>query len=265
MRQGNNNRILLTSDGQVLGVSLGADFCAEHEWGIKGLNHMFGTGSLEEFGLARRKITQNTADLVWVERKQVLNDFRTKKKEEVPCGGFWTKSKYCDEAFPRDVNFYAGDWTLWTGWSERDFGVFGIRDKVIAQIKEVFEHILELDAAVWLGGGGVFQNAGLSIAIASRLSAEVTEMWDRVDREHAQLTADAEATGIAARLKAAGLNWFALSPSRDKDGSVHFWLNPYDQRNNNYGWFTVQDLDDWIAGRGKVPKGKSTQTIREKR
>jgi hypothetical protein len=81
------------------------------------------------------------------------------------------------------------------------------------------------------------------------------------------LTKAAEKTGIAARLKKASeksgitsylrpFTYYALSP-RWKDETkkeVVFWLNPCSQDRFNFGWFTVKDLDDWIAGTGKVPK-----------
>ena len=35
---------------------------------------------------------------------------------------------------------------------------------------------------------------------------------------------------------------------------VIFWLNPMDQHNNNWGWFTVEDLKKWAKGKGKIPK-----------
>jgi hypothetical protein len=32
MRRGNEGQFLQNEDGSLLGINLGADFCAEHEW-----------------------------------------------------------------------------------------------------------------------------------------------------------------------------------------------------------------------------------------
>jgi hypothetical protein len=55
--------------------------------------------------------------------------------------------------------------------------------------------------------------------------------------------------------------YFALSPrwafDNEKDKTKHpvmFWLNPQNQKDNNFGWYTVEELDQWINGEGPVPK-----------
>src|SRR5271156_937305 len=56
--------------GLFLGVCLSADYCAEHEWGIKPLQTMFGIPQDDQvFGLKRRQITQVSSNLRWVEFK----------------------------------------------------------------------------------------------------------------------------------------------------------------------------------------------------
>lgn len=259
MRRGNDNKILMTDDGQMLGVALGADYCAEHEWGIKKLQNLYGFGDPEKFGLARRQITKPNPLLVWLDSKPT-KVYRNGKNQTVKCSGFMSKVySHQEDALPSfEFGFY-GDKTLWTGWSEQDFGVFTINADDVPKLRELYDHIVRLDAAIWLGGGGVFKNAGLGIAIASRLSKDVTDLWDQSDRDHKKLKEDAEATGIEARLRAAGLQWYALSPKRQSDGSIVFWLNPEKQDQYEACWATVQDLDDWIAGKGKIIKPQSNK------
>ena len=251
MRKGNEGSLLEDNNGRFLGVSLGADYCAEHEWGIKGLQKEFGFDDPEKFGLARRKITRVSPLLRWAEVKTKV--YRDGKNKQVTCVGLWVKGWDRGDDAPTGLEEFFGG-SLWTGWSERDFGVFSYDAAEAAKLRELYDSMLELDVAIWLGGGGVFRNAGLSIAIASRLPTETTELWDKYDREHKKLKEDVAATGIEYRLKAAGLRWFALSPKRQKDGSIMFWLNPEQQHKYESCWATMQDLEDWIAGKGKVIK-----------
>ncbi|WP_156883591.1 hypothetical protein [Salipiger mucosus] len=69
----------------------------------------------------------------------------------------------------------------------------------------------------------------------------------------------ARKTGIEKKVRAAGLDFFALSPRWAKDCStsktkhdVAFWLNPREQNIHNYGIFTVEDLEAWTKGKGRV-------------
>ena len=251
MRKGNENKILLTGDDKILGVSLGADYCAEHEWGIKGLQQAFGFGDPEKFGLARRKITRMSPLLRWANFKTKV--YRDGKNKSVGCSGFWVKGWDGGDDTPTGLEEFFGG-TLWTGWSEKDFGAFSYDAVEAAQLRELYNSMLELDIAIWLGGGGVFQNAGLGIAIASRLSPEVVSTWESADGTYHQLKKDVEASGIEARLTKAGLKWYALSPKRQESGSIMFWLNPQEQDKYEACWATMQDLEDWIAGTGKIIK-----------
>ena len=63
-------------------------------------------------------------------------------------------------------------------------------------------------------------------------------------------------TGIHKLLKEADCKYYALSPrwADESKTEVKFWLNPYDQTNNNYGWYAVEDLEAWVNGEGPIPK-----------
>lgn len=65
-------------------------------------------------------------------------------------------------------------------------------------------------------------------------------------------------TGLVDRLRRAGKRWFYLGvehgEAKEIRSIVHYWLNPRDQHLNNSGWFTEQELLDWIDGKGPVVK-----------
>jgi hypothetical protein len=68
-------------------------------------------------------------------------------------------------------------------------------------------------------------------------------------------------TKIEEKIKKADLRYFALSPRWCNDGEktrtkypIVFWLNPHDQHIYNSGWFTVEELEQWISKTGPVLK-----------
>lgn len=66
---------------------------------------------------------------------------------------------------------------------------------------------------------------------------------------------------VKQELKKAGKDWFALSPNTlDEEGMesrstkypLIYWLNPYEQKIHNYGWFTVEELELWTEDKGPI-------------
>lgn len=61
MRRGNENGVIrfggMPGDAPAAGISLGADYCAEHEQGITGLQALLGVGKLADRGIEKRQMT----------------------------------------------------------------------------------------------------------------------------------------------------------------------------------------------------------------
>lgn len=253
MRLGRDN-CLLFEDGKFFGVCLGADYCAEHEWGIDDIKRAFGMVAERAYGVDRRKIRLASPMVTWFSGTRKIRNPKTGRKKEVTVEGFYVKRhENSTPTYLLDEFHFTDEQTLCTGWSGSDFGAFSTNHEEINRLRQIYEAFSSLDIAIWLGGGGVFENSGLMIGIVSLLPERAATIWDTADREREKLLEDAAATGIEAKLRAAGKRWFALSPRRAKDGSVRFYLNPCDQQNNNYGVMTVKDLEDWIEGKGRIP------------
>lgn len=250
--------------GLLLGVNLGADYCAEHEWGIKSLKQSFGIlDDISIYGVARRQVSIVPENLAWVEFRstyfagsQDVAAGRAEKKGDIKLSnaGFIFHSWYAEEpeklAKNSELGFGIG---LRGAWSDCDFAAVSSNPDDIQALKEIFIAFRAGDAILTFGKAmPVFENPGLVIAIASRLPALVCEQLYEADRDYHRLRQEVEATGIEASLKAAGKHYFALSPRRQGDGSIRYWLNPCEQRENACGWFTLADLQDWAQGKGRI-------------
>jgi len=299
MRRGHDNEFLFTSDlntterdpkkrkkyGTFLGVNLGADFCSKHEWGIQEIDTFFkrdkithkignscGEAKIGRYGCVEGVIFAVSKD----EEVAVLlyDDYCSKKffeklKEPMTAKQLkdHVKNRFRELYLSKNWDDQASSETLATAWDSKSFGIMVERqDKNGLQIewlRQIYEAFKTGDIAIWLGGGGVFQNAGPCIAIYSHLPQEVIKKWKDHYEDMQKLKEEAEATGIEKKLREAGKKWFALSPKWAKDFkdvksvySVIFWLNPMEQDRNDYGWMTVEDLEDWIQNKGKIPKAK---------
>lgn len=256
MREGLDNFILKAEDNEPFGICFGCDFTAEHEWGIDGLRCTFGVNTKRAAGITRRTIT----------RLPALEDLHSDDDSLVyfSCMKFLKDpSKPCPE-----LRNQRQDQPLRTAWDESSFGAVAFTQESKAFLKELHEAILNLDVAMWVGSAPTpnLKTAGLVLAIVSLVPENFkTEMRaDDLDREDLQKAA--EETGIRDKLSDANLEYFALSPRwakdvRGADDTSHpvvFWLNPCEQDKNNFGYFTVEDLTQWVHGEGPIPKNKET-------
>lgn len=253
----------LNENGNFVGIHLPADFTAEHEWGIKDLKRQFGIPEYENtdppFGIERYKATQVPETYLYQEQgnRTALGVIRYKFQladtlfEHSKLKG----SLYKVYKQPSDVSVF--DIESRGAWDEHSFGI-------VAEGKQAHKHLQTLDAAIkncdvvlFLGGGLLFENAGLNVAIASAIPENLQKTVRETHQDTAKLYQAAKATGIYEMIPKN--TYYALRPDwklKDKKSKhkVMFWLNPRDQRNNNYGWFTVEELDDWMYGRGPIPK-----------
>lgn len=285
MRKG-YEAFIISAEDQLLGINLGADYCSEHEWGIDKIRNAFGIlpsivdetkfganaqnnpDKKKVFGLPRRQITlvPSSEDFQWFTYTPTWRDGKFEGFIFVKYG---LKHLLNNDSFMRE--YLVGSPSeksrltsleekerpktgLYTAWSSGDFMAVSNEPEQIEQLRTLYDAFEKKDIAIWIGGGGAFQNAGLVIAMISRMPSEYISEWAEKDREVYQTRKAAHKTGIEERLRKAGKEFFALSPKRNEDGEIIFWLNPMEQRQNNFGWFTVKDLDDWIEGKGPIPK-----------
>jgi len=256
MRAGRMNKGLVKDDnGKVLGISLGADFCAEHEWGITGLRQAFGMDNTK-MGVAARTTTVFDEDqFIFIDDKDyVLLMFSAygridgRRREAL--------------GVPDDEDGFS------SGWSENTFGVLAKAGTEAADyVKRLYKAFQEKDVMIMVGAPKLkaFDNGGLLLSIASKLPQEVHDIMEQGDKDIIALEEADEATGIKKLLKEKGKEYFALSPRWLKDmrgdwpetkHPVVYWLNPRHQRIDNYGYFTVEQLELWAEGKGPIPKKK---------
>jgi hypothetical protein len=249
MRQGRDNEILMV-DGKLIGVNLGADHTAEHEWGIKDICQYYCIDD-SAMGLGKRIITNGPG---------TINGgyFRFVEDEPINKKGKWS-GMYLDRY---SKEFYVGNYVyansdFVTCWDSKSFAAISTDKTKVSQLKEIFEAFKSNDIAIWLGGGGVFKNAGLCIGIASRIPKQATDAWLAKDQEALELKELMHQSGIEEHLKNAGKAWFALSPSFNKDRELIIWLNPMGQDRYNSMWCTVEDLKQWAEDKGPVMKSNN--------
>jgi hypothetical protein len=261
-------------------ICLGYDYAAEHEIGIKRLKEYFGISEFDDtehnifktiknkifgkklkFGIDRRMVTKVPDHLTYGEFSITEN----KKKKRVFFVGFtdssWRTPKENEDFFinkiKQGINF---DKSFSSWWDEKEFLVASVEQKIPMQI---FKALSSLDAAIFLAGSkNPFAGSGLTISVKSKMKEEDLKEIENTDRERYEMILAGIKSGITQKVSKSDKRYFALNPAWKKDihnssetkYSIVFWLNPMEQNKYNSGWYTVEELEQWVNNQGPVIK-----------
>jgi len=266
MRKGNKPEVLLTEDGKLQAIDLSADYCAEHEWGIKDIKRDFGindTLTARNIGIKRFAVKKSNANLVHFRKGAECILLYSDMNE-------WEPDMDFDKAKGRLRDINERD-EIYAGWSTEDFGIYMKNDSE-DMLMELYTALQNKEAAIWLGGHGAFKNSGFIIGIVKNISDDNLKIMKDADEDQLKLNKAVKKSGILKRLEAkqntkegyhrpCGYHcckaaWISENRAKDSYWNIMFWLNPQNQADNNFCWCTVEELDLWIAGTGPIPKNK---------
>jgi hypothetical protein len=264
MRRGNQPTLYKDDNGDVFAVNLGADYCAEHECGDEGIRQTMGCNS-KVVGLGRYSATNKKPAMYSFKWKNVfyvivptytygtneymIDSFKKREHSELH---LCKESKFGDKIYPAE--------TLAGAWSNSDFGIaVSTKDKeAYSFVQKLAKAIESGDYAVWFDGknsSNPFARSGLVIAIASKVPESIKAYMIECDIEADELAKADEETGIKNLLREKKKGFFACSSkwvfgmkllsTLATEYEIVYWLNPFDQENNNHGFFTVEQLRDW--------------------
>jgi len=238
----NNATLLYDDNNNLIGINLSADSTSEHEWGIKKLRAKFNC-TQEKDGLLAAKITKD-ASIIGSFIKDNIKWF------------FITSSTDFIGADSHEYSWYTQtDETSKTqmkcGWDERNFAVICNNEEVILKLKSFFE---KNDVFITLGGGHVFENAGLILVQASSIPKETIKQTINATKEHHKAKDTLQTSKAFKLLKVKEKEWktmfpftwhtpwsyIALSPH-----GTQYWLNPQSQDILHWGHISLQDIEDW--------------------
>lgn len=304
MRRGmKDSWIRRTPEGKPESVSLGWDFTAEHERGIKPLKQAFGIEEDAKPGIERHRATITPKLYVLGHEGDFVlaysqSSYGTPRLDELSVGYVGKLAvptddenrKTCPEcsapivwSFEQDRLFCSADESHRQGYPHRDFspraqiiGAWSDRDwafRVQKQDMDVITDLTEAFAAKDVAflftnpGGNPFSNAGLCLAIISRIPSAFLQGLKATHEDADKLAKAVKKEGMEEFLRKAGekqapgqwpkpFGFYALRGAwaDDERKKLKYFLNPSDQQRNNSGWYTKEDLVAWTKGEGSIPK-----------
>lgn len=257
MRRTHEPKWMYNKGGDLIGIAMGSDFCAEHEWGTGKMKSEFKCDDSLD-GIARRTITHLPPHLRFIDEKEYQAIFLSRTESYYKQPAVWVKEELrrFDKTIP-----------LTCAWDESTFAVVAWGEKDKKNVRKLWDAFQRKDVAFWPNIGVFHLGGGLIFAIPSMVPAEDKQTMLDSDLDNKKLIEASKKTGIEEKVTEAGRRFFALSPKwakyfKDPDYAsktkheVIYWLNPMDQHVNNHGWFTVEELEQWIEGKGPIPKSR---------
>lgn len=247
-----------TIDGRI-GVVMCADYCAEHEWGIRDLRNRLGLDGSN--GIDGRRI--------WRPEELYLSVVNGRTF-------FGTRCHYTECAH-RDARVVDG---LTSEWDERDFLISAPTGTDDARLLEEIGQAAN-DGQAFLqmySSSNPFGRGGLAIGLIDRIPQEQKDRLLAIDQQAEALAAawepvkqeldrllDKPVLHQLHRKYASKydhqrkLGYFYLGPKQLEDRPVEgsrypfrLWLNPQEQQIYAHGWYTVEQIKQWARGEGPV-------------
>ena len=240
-----------------------ADYVGQHEAGIEDLSYEFGIRDDENITDVRRfQANVVPKSLLFEEghRETVLTvGYHLYSRSEAGLlknlpGGLKGSSHIKDD---HRVSFGA--------WDRSSFGLRCFDKKHRKYLTQLKNAIDNKNVAIFITdrGDNPFARGGLTVAILDMIPKEEKQrIQDKLVADKKMLDS-AKATGIQEKLLAAGKRFYGLLPSGNRMGkttqyNVVFHLNTIEY-NCNSGWFTVEELEQWIENKGPVLKENNDQ------
>ena len=266
MRRAFHGGFIQDNRGIVVGIDLGGDHCAEHEFGISPLADAFGLNP-SKLGI-EKFICHNTPEPFTIEgiinrKKSLLVAFHALQPQKFAQMVARGDNARVIAAYCRILP-YDNKEPFTAAWDDHSFAILAQGTESIRALKFLVQAWKEKDFCMMLGQPKTpFGSPGLCLIRASAFSEEEKNAMMQTDLDYQKLLKAAEKTGIKKKLDKAGLKYYALSPQwRDyfkepvysSKYPVIFFLNPQYQDQYQSGWFTVEELELWIKGKGPVMK-----------
>lgn len=269
MRRSHNNAEFLFYEDELIGINLGFDFTAEHEWGIKEIWSAFGIKSDSKvIGIERYHITHMPKTCFHYADNQGLYFFYISKS--------WVDSCFYETEYSLDklANIIKEDYykefchTKYTkapfgaAWDSKSFAVMVPNpSSSVSHLSTIIDAFKRKDVAIWLGGtgGNPFARNGLCFGIISKIPDEHKKQmydthkeWKEIDCEHAIITSKYK---LEERIRLCGIPYVSMSPKKIRPDlqstskyGIYYWVNPVSCNGPKLdaGYYTVEQLLEFI-------------------
>jgi hypothetical protein len=248
-----------SSTGDLVGIDFGYEFAAEHEIGISGIREAFGIKTFagnQALNKIKRKIFGEIKPVLGIDAriiKTIPITLQHKIKGDFTGIYYSSATSFSDSIFQDGIKQLSWEMSkpngkdLVTFWGDNSFMIVSTNTAHMASLKKAFH---ELNIVIMTG------KAGLCFLLKDKIDDRLKTELYASDLNAWELRKKSDEIGIEKELISAKKEFYALRPNwkNIQTKEIHFWLNPVDQKSFEAGWYTADELREWIKGTGPVVK-----------
>lgn len=245
-----NKSWIYNSNGEMIGINLGFEYAAEHEFGISGISSIFGLYDKQKKSFIQKLFSKKQLGL------------EKRKMTELP-------KMFTKRSFRKNVNYYAIGCCLQersfdhlleqsiqklekssnpektefiSFWDEDGFFLVHTNEEYNDRLLSFFKN---KDVCFYVGLKGFLSTGGLSLASYANTDQEVKDLILQADLDSERLKKMSKKTRMQERLEKAGRSVHSIKPgwNDDEKTAIWFWVNPVSDPS---GWYTIEELERWI-------------------
>lgn len=260
MRQAYNNVKVIIEDDVFLGISLGYDYAAEHEWGIEDMRRRLGIDETK-MGVEGRRIT-NPDRIALLEDDNTTLITSRPNSDNTLTSSLWV-FRGCD----------LNEKEVFTAWNSEAFAVASNKAEVREYIRQLFAAAKKNDVIIgFVKENSAFKGTSMCLLIESALTQDIRDTFYNVDKSAFDLIEYEKEIGLTDLKEVAksagykGEHYFmACSPKWidyddaenredvkkrwDTQYNILYWVN-YSDDDDNYGWYCVEEIKQWLSTPG---------------
>ena len=271
-------------------MCLGYDHSAEHEWGVKDIKRVLGiwTGDPQTekrvWGFDRVRVTNaDNVHFIEHETKYLKPGNKRPSKGKIYAVALIRESPWraAEDILARNRGFidnHTYDFErseFNAAWDEKEFMIWG-PESVKEKLETIYRAFKSKNMLLGMHHqDNPFAGSGLLFAMETAYPEGAEKALIEDQKAYRKMWKRIYKTKIFEKLKKAECRYFACSPKQmqfeahvsDTEGKktlkerqrasrlpdIVFWLNPMEQRRNNFGWYTVEELEQWTKGEGPIP------------
>lgn len=273
MRKASQDYGLIIDNDKFIGIALGYDYCAEHEWGIKDLRELCGMpeASRKNMGVKNRTITK-VPQLVFIEETHKKVNFAI-----LYTGNRWHTEEENKQYLPHELKNYVED-LIWgekwnkehpstrgdkdnisTAWDGGSFGIAVMGDKEVGYLKELKEAIEKKNLSIAVADlrtRNPFAGSSLCLLITDRIPQGTLDALYAGDKKYFDREDYEEKIGMKKILAKngnkngyQGLHYFcACSPKwidyNNEEGSLEEQKKKFNTKYDIEYWVNYSDNDE---------------------
>lgn len=283
MRESIFNSDFAFNNDDFLGVFLGYSYCTEHEMGYQGIARSLGLRDSLKFPGIDSRVNTKSNNIIFEDNLKIKNSYysilylhkessiRDHIKQAQLAEELGYNKELAISIVENNKYLFNKNKPFVMLWDSDKFAIIlkGLKNKYREHLKYLAECFLNNQGCIFYNkpnNKNPFSKGSLVLTSVSKVNDDLRKSMLETDLKFKRLKEEEAKIRWKGRIGSGHTSYYALTPKLIEDMNsefntkypIVFWLNPANQKKYNYGWFTVEEIEEWYLGVGPIVKDKNS-------